>query len=286
MAVRETVFGSKSEERGFRSIEHTWGDDYRLFPQFPFSALFAPDRSIKDTTNFFYKTSVDYLLCTRKGKPLLAIDFDGLGQGFNKDGLYVQVAKTPRDPQRKLKFDFKLRIAKQNSFPYYIVGSEEFERIAKGIQLTVVDGMIGSVLAKIQFGEQAQATIDDLEGEIADLRPDYLQDVIESRLVWLEANLYHRFSPILQETSKIRFELTAGQPGKWLWGSKFMSRPDQSDAKSPFNWIGFEFTIRDTPLGSVSANAWVRNWENYSVLIVQDTAELVAWIKLSRLLNQ
>ena len=178
------------------------------------------------------------------------------------------------------------RIAKQNSFPYYIVGSEEFERIAKGIQLTVVDGMIGSVLAKIQFDEQAQATIDDLEGEIADLRPDYLQDVIESRLVWLEANLYHRFSPILQETSKIRFELTAGQPGKWLWGSKFMSRPDQSDAKSPFNWIGCEFTIRDTPLGSVSANAWVRNWENYSVLIVQDTAELVAWIKLSRLLNQ
>ena len=43
MAVRDSIFGSKSEERGFRSIEHTWGEDYVVYPQIPMSALFVPD---------------------------------------------------------------------------------------------------------------------------------------------------------------------------------------------------------------------------------------------------
>ena len=42
MGVKQSIFGSKSEERGFRSIEHTWGESYRVIPQFPMSALFTP----------------------------------------------------------------------------------------------------------------------------------------------------------------------------------------------------------------------------------------------------
>ena len=30
MTVKESVFASKSEERGFRSIERTWGEEYRI----------------------------------------------------------------------------------------------------------------------------------------------------------------------------------------------------------------------------------------------------------------
>ena len=43
MAVRDSIFGSKSEEKGFRAIEHMWGEDYVVYPQIPMSALFAPD---------------------------------------------------------------------------------------------------------------------------------------------------------------------------------------------------------------------------------------------------
>ena len=91
MAVRDSIFGSRSEERGFRFIEHTWGEDYVVYPQIPLSALFTPDPKWRDTSNFFFKTSVDYVLCTNEGRPILAIDFDGLGGGFDRDGEYVQV---------------------------------------------------------------------------------------------------------------------------------------------------------------------------------------------------
>ena len=56
----------------------------------------------------FFKTNVDYVLCTKEGRPLLAIDFDGLGRGFDRYGTYVNVVETD-DKYRKLKFDLKLK---------------------------------------------------------------------------------------------------------------------------------------------------------------------------------
>ena len=86
MSVKKSIFGSKSEERGFRSIEHTWGEKYMLCTQFPWSALFTPDPKWRDTSNLFFKTSVDYLLASSEGQPLIAIDFDGMGNGYDKEG--------------------------------------------------------------------------------------------------------------------------------------------------------------------------------------------------------
>lgn len=123
MSVKNSVFGSKSEERGFRSIEHTWGEDYAIYPQIPWSALFTPDPKWKDTANLFFKTSVDYVFCEKGGRPLLAIDFGGMGSGFDRNGEYIQTEPIS-DPHRKVKFDYKLRWAKNNGFPYYIVSSE------------------------------------------------------------------------------------------------------------------------------------------------------------------
>ena len=65
MAVRNSILGSKSDEKGFRSIEHTWGEDYVVYPQIPWSALFTPDPNWRDTSNFFFKTSLDYVLWAR-----------------------------------------------------------------------------------------------------------------------------------------------------------------------------------------------------------------------------
>lgn len=65
MAVRNSIFGSKREEEGFRSIEHSWGADYALYPQFPLSALLTPAYKLPvDEWDLFLKTSVDYLLAS------------------------------------------------------------------------------------------------------------------------------------------------------------------------------------------------------------------------------
>ena len=170
MSVKKSVFGSKSEERGFRSIEHTWGEDYAIYPQFPWSGLFTPDPNWKDTTNLFFKTSVDYVFCEKGGRPLLAIDFDGMGRGFDRNGEYVQTEATS-DRFRKVKFDFKLQWAKKEGLPYYIVSSEEFARLGKDVHLTVVDGIIGSTLARQAFHERV--------GDYVEERVDALYDAME-----------------------------------------------------------------------------------------------------------
>ena len=77
MGLKDSVFASKSERRGFQQIDSEWGHKYSLYPNLPFSIIFEPDKPISGTSNLFFKTSIDYTLCGKNDKPLLAIDFDG-----------------------------------------------------------------------------------------------------------------------------------------------------------------------------------------------------------------
>ena len=208
MTVKKSVFGSKGEERGFRSIEHTWGEQYRVFPQFPFSALFEPDESIRDTSNLFFKTSIDYVLCTKAGQPLLAIDFDGLGKGFNRDGKYIQVKKTS-DRFRKPKFDFKLQYAKRSEFPYYVVASDEFEHLDPEIELTVVDGIIGTVLAKRDFDDRIPALVEEHRDTIEDLPSQEKDEYIQDLVIYQEVMSDNEYNPITKRVAQIRGKIDA-----------------------------------------------------------------------------
>ncbi len=303
MAVKESVFGSKGEEKGFRSIEHTWGLEYRIFPQFPFSALFEPDESIGDTSNFFYKTSVDYVLCTQAGKPVLAVDFDGLGRGFNRDASYVQVEQTD-DRQRKIKFDFKLRYAKKNNFPYYIVASDEFIYLDTETNLTIMDGLIGYELARRDFNDSIPSFIEnhrvDIENMLLYERQEFIQDLVIQQEV--ESN--HKRNRIIQKMDEVMTEIR--ETSGWNWegsGSYYVHDPELPDLDyretlpsaenlksratemEKVEWVGFHYTLFDTPIGEVSAIVWMRNFEP-AASVVQDIAEFLCWTKLSRRLGR
>ena len=117
MSVKKSIFASEGERAGFKSIERTWGDRYRLVPQFPFSALFDADENVRNTANLFYKTSIDYVLCTKEGQPLLAIDFDGLDKGHGSSYGTYQQSKVSTDPQRKLNLNSNLGMLGEAAFP-------------------------------------------------------------------------------------------------------------------------------------------------------------------------
>ena len=280
MSVKPSVFGSRSEEQGFRSIEHTWGDSYRIFPQFPFSALFESDDEKRGTSNFFYKTSVDYLLATKEGQPILAIDFDGMGRGFNKSEEYIQVEKTPRDPQRKVKFDFKLKIANRNDFPYYIVSSEEFKHIDRAVRLTIVDGLIGSALAQEHFNKHIQLLVDEHSERIAELFDWKRQPYIDYLVCQQEVESNLECNPIVQKNHEIwsRFmEENNGKifPGGWKHGPLY-------DPEHP-NMRGYKYSFTGIHAGDISVTAWIRNFE-YSYSIVSAISELMAWNKFFRVI--
>ena len=235
MSVKKSVFGSVGEERGFRSIEHTWGEEYAIYPQFQWSALFTPDPNWKDTSNLFFKTSVDYVFCEKSGRPLLAIDFDGMGRGFDRNGEYIQIEPT-RDPHRKVKFDFKLRWARNNGFPYYIVSSEEFAQLGDDVQLNVVDGIIGSTLAKRAFDDRVESYVEERVDTLYGLMesdpstPDHLKPVrskiviptdqenIQYMVSDLEVECDVEFNPFFKMEGKVRRqigELMYGEGGFW-----------------------------------------------------------------------
>ena len=126
------VFGSKQEEVLFEKLDSFWSKDYNLYPNLPFSNIIDLNEdqyldvinfpNIKECKlsdkekDFLYKTSVDYTLCNKNNCPLLSIDYDGIGQGFSKDGAYHYGNNDHPDFKlwelelRKKKFDLKLRL--------------------------------------------------------------------------------------------------------------------------------------------------------------------------------
>ena len=267
MAVKNSIFGSKGEERGFRSIEHTWGEKYRLSAQFPWAQIFTLDSRWQGTTDFFYKTSVDYLLATPEGQPLMAIDFDGLGGGFDYDGKYVQVEPTPKDPYRKEKLDIKLRYARQHDFPYHIVAGEEFNQFGDGIELTVVDGIIGSAIAEKHFWEQVQSRTFTNEND----------------LIALELACEIEHNPILRRRFEVMDQICA------ITGEDhaFYLREQCHTTESELPPVGRHIcitTLKNTPVGEVSDVVAVRT-SNGSYL-GSEIALLLVYSKLLRLITR
>ena len=300
MAVKKSVFGSNGEKRGFESIERTFGEEYRLFSNFPFSALFEPDETIRDTANFFYKTSIDYLLSTKLGKPLLAIDFDGLGKGFSNMDFdlasfrprvrYIEVEKT-NDKNRKVKFDFKLRYAMKNYFPYYVVASEEFEHLDRDIDLTIVHALIGRELFKSDIRLRIQSLVDGESDVINELSPSEQQEHIQQS-VWgaeIESELEH--DPIIRKTLEVERHIfdVGGWRGAyrfdWLSEDEFpnQSHEDRSSS-SGVKRVGCTYSLRETPVGDLSATTWMRDLGDYWV--IHNIANLLVLTKLLRILNK
>ena len=273
MPAKDSIFGSKSEARGFLLIEHTWGDRYRLCAQFPWSALFEPDPKWRGTSNLFFKTSVDYVLCTNEGRPLLAIDFDGMGGGFDREGEYVQVEATP-DRNRKAKFDFKLRYAKANDFPYHIVASEGFNPLDDGIELTIVDGIIGSVMASKSFSNRAQTFVDEHADDIDSQPMWYKSEYIQYLLTRLEFDCNYDHNPIVRRHWDVRAEIEE-LTGKWFpW----------PESIRPYYPGGCMVTICDTPFGEVSVDVSVKG--DGAAGLALDIAQLRVNDKLLRLLRR
>lgn len=113
MKVQKTVFTSQSERELFTALQSTWSEHFNLWPSLPFLNVIDVEghEVIAGEWQQLLKTSVDVTLCTKDDdKPVVSLEFDGMGHGFSRNGEYIQLHPSA-DPHRKLKFDLKLRIA-------------------------------------------------------------------------------------------------------------------------------------------------------------------------------
>lgn len=301
MKIRQSVFGSRSERFLYKELKTRWGKRFNLFPSLPFSNIIDIEAGevTEKERQFLFKTSVDFTLCEKEGdKPLLSIEFDGLGHGFSRMGEYIQFMPA-EDPYRKLKLDLKLHIAWEVGYPFFVVSYEESFPFDWESDLTVADGIIGRVLAHKHFVEAiSEMTQEEIEEHIKLLssiypegsrdRDGYIQDIIVGEEVQAEL----LWDPIAKEAAKLQGELLRKDIVK-SFSSQFLEEPSAPVPRDLFDFetinkrveslrrairIGCLYTI-DTSLGKVERTVWVRNIEGFGVsplTMAKNIAELLA----------
>jgi hypothetical protein len=175
-------------------LESLWKPKLNLYPSLPLSKII--DIKVNELSdnerNFFYKTNVDYTFCNVNGRPILSIEFDGMGKGVSRRGIYIPSQETS-DMYRKLKLDFKLKLTNILKYPLVIISYDEIKALEEGDSLTILDGIVGQILAKKKFNINLyrvsgiiEESKDIIEQMMPDDRYDYIQDIVTSAEVEAE----------------------------------------------------------------------------------------------------
>lgn len=210
MKATATVFGSKAESAAYTSINSEWNWRFNLYLSLPFPMVidFADGRLTEKEKDFLLKTSLDFTLTDKLcNRPLLSVEFDGLGSGFSYDGVYHPAQGTNDvDPYRKLKLDLKLRVAEAAGYPLVVVAYKETNEIHQDEQMTVLDGVIGQVLAEKWFASQGRKMIEEFSKGSNNFpepeRSERLQDAVWdaelfTKLLWNP--IFRRAADLLEE---------------------------------------------------------------------------------------
>jgi hypothetical protein len=280
--VRATVFDSKAEERVFRSLQSRWSSELVMYPSLPLAKLISleeHDLLPANEERFFYQTNVDYTFCTPAGRPLFSVEFDGLGGGFSKVGVYI-AHRTTQDRNRKWKLDTKLRFAAAVGYPLMVVSFEEV-RSFDDESITILDGIIGQFLAHHKLYDYAQIypeVWDEYEGlgEYGEwARNELIQDALMEAegLSKLENDLLARRAA--QEAHEA-LRNGGGYSTEWLYDPPLpealpfpkglISPGPEYMANFQARWAGWEQAIRvgcrvtvNTASGQVVQTVWARN---------------------------
>jgi hypothetical protein len=298
MKIRKSVFGSASERALYKALLTRWSDRLRIYPCLPFLNVvqIAASELPRNEWDYLLKTSVDYTLCDVSDQPLLSIEFDGLGEGFSRQGEYVPRWISSKDPNREWKLNLKLRLCEQAGYPLFVVSYEEATPIGPGLNLAIVDGIIGRFLAHVNVVPRINELLQEHEDIIADLRPHEAHEYIDDLLLDAEVEMELTWDPIASKAA--RYKWAASERGLCRsWRYEYLEAPPlpEGDALSDpvvlrrrleawptIERFGCRVTVDAEPV-PVVRTAWVRNVEGFGVFpmtVAQNVAELLAFRQL------
>lgn len=297
MNLRKSIFDGYHEKALFNHLKSNWKNHFNIYPQIPFTKIFDVEKlnvSFKEK-DFILKTNIDYTICDKLDKPLMCIEFDGWSHGYNRGGEYIQIVE---NPLRKKKLELKLKIAIEKNFPFYIIAYDEKVYFSENIHLTVIDGIIGETIAKINFKEKINEYLEDSKDILNSMneydRHEYIQDLVISTEVELELE----WNPISKKAAEISSILNSHRI-VLSHGYRFLSKPELPEIKDFFDIEGLKARIKamknvrwqgceascETPRGKVTQQAWVRNFEGMHAsptTIVKNIAELLLFCKVAK----
>ena len=303
MKLKNSVFGSNSEAKVFRRLQSRWSSHLSLYPSLPLASIMELEAG--DLTpgerDFFLKTSVDYTFCEVNGRPVLSIEFDGLGGGFSRRGEYIPARDTP-DPYRKLKFDLKLRLAGQVHYPLIVVSFDETQAVEEDDCLIILDGIIGGCLSSRDMPRRIQGLLKESKVRLQSLAAEDAQEVFQDIVLQAETGAESYFDPFVKEGSKyeamcIRVGITPGRSVEWLEDPPFTRPGDVWDpewlgahieALKKLRRVGCRITVHAGNV-TIARTVWMRNIEASGVpilSIVTNIAEYIAFKQASALLKK
>jgi len=224
MGIKKNVFASKSEQRNFYKLSRTWGDKYRIYHNLPFLNIFT-FQDVYDFSNAhplslseidmsrLKKTSVDFTLCDENDSPILCIEFDGLQEGFNiGDAYHPTDISHPPDPWRKIITELKLKVAIGSSLPFVVVASKHFNDLTNDIKLTIVDGIIGDILANRNTNLQISKgfnpnNVGYSDDEFAKLSDSQQYEIMQDWVLMIELESDFEHNPIVRIRAEMEREL-------------------------------------------------------------------------------
>lgn len=91
MKKSKIIFGSNSELKAYEAIDKCLPGGWRLYANTPLSQIVDIKREelTEKKWDFYLKASVDFVLTNNNHEPTLAIEFDGLGQGYSAGKKYI-----------------------------------------------------------------------------------------------------------------------------------------------------------------------------------------------------
>ncbi len=280
MNPKATVFGSKIEKSAFASVQSQWSDRFNIYLSLPFSNIidFMNGELSSKEKDTLLKTSVDFTLANKKeDKPILSVEFDGIGCGFDKDGVYVPTVDFQKiDPCRKLKLDLKLRVCKSANYPLVVVSYDELTHISQQEQITVLDGIIGQILSRLWMASSAgKKTASDLIRFAKSLSSPGRDEALEFIGIDTEFITQIQWNPVFKRAAELLEEVV--QKGHChRWGSHYLTHPRYG--KDAPEQVGVKVTA-ETPSGERSTTVWLRN-VNTSNIDVTELAELIGRIRV------
>lgn len=196
--VRESIFGSRWERRLFTALDSAWPKKLDIYPNLPFLSVFdwSGIRVSEKERSFLKATSIDYTVCLHgSDKPVLSVEFDGMGHGYSRGSQYIQFVQT-NDPFRAEKLALKLKIAEGLFYPLFVVSYDEAGELVENDRLSIAHGIVGDCM-KQRF---MQSAIDERAREIDfSAYPSDEQDLIaQNILVDVETELEFEWNPLFR----------------------------------------------------------------------------------------
>lgn len=226
--VNKQVFSSNAERENYKKLQRRWGEKYSIYHNLPFLNVFstvglvdphflrtgkASGTGLSVTLSDLdisrlKKTSIDYTLCDENDRPLVCIEFDGLQDGVNIGSAYYPAQPTEANTWREIITNLKLKVAHGSLFPFFVVGSDHFKDLPLDTKVTIVDGIIGEVLARRATTKQVDRgfhpeDIGSTQEDFDMLDAGTQNELIQDWLIGVEVTADMENNPVYQVSSRL-----------------------------------------------------------------------------------